>query len=467
MFEMPGIILVDNDEQELSKLQDAFFKSGIPCLPINYKNDPENFSGIDHVDIPSTLSPRVLISDLNLQDTSKLDALSLVGPLAEVIKKTIKSGPYILGIWSKHEKEPQEVIDLLQSRFSSEIILPIGWTFISKNVFLNLENNDASDTTSLNERIQNLLKETPLFYALLNWEGRISSAAKRTTSTLFSLAKPAATTETASLINAHQENLSKILASIANETLGIKNASDHPCLALDSGLAPVLADQLLEISNEDNNSIWRDAAPLIGSNIEIDSNIKKELNSFYHIEAVQDDYPKNCRGVLVQFDPSYLEAPSNKASIKKKLGREIKTIITEEFINCNVGDRNSREEVRASIVLGFLEVSAECDQAQKKTKLNRYLLAALIPSKYEEYTFFGKGEAKRDTQHGGIYRLPCIKFREESYILKISFKYQFGITPKDNKWIGRPLLRIRDQVLNDIVYSASHYSARPGIVRFD
>lgn len=467
---MPGIIIVDNDEKELNQLQTAFFESGFPCLPIRYINDdPNNESCIDHVDIPDSLSPRIIICDLNLTDASsgQLKASNLVAPLAEVLKKIAKPGPYILCIWSKHTEEPAEVIKMLQERYCDDINLPLEWALISKSEFLD---SGSSPTGALKEKVQGLLKERSLIHSLVDWEQRIYNAATKTTNALFEISKPSIekhTNDRGTLINEHQENLKKVLAIIANETLGRENAKAFPSSALDSGLAPVLSDQLLSISDSSNDSVWKDAVPSIGEKVNLEPKTKAELNTFYHIESVLDNYPKGCRGVLVEFSPSYLSNKENDQSIMQKLGRKIESVIGEEFINSRHGDKTLRKNVRNDIRLGFLELSAECDQAQRKTKLNRYILAALIPVKHEEYTLFGTGDNIRKTSHNGIYRLPNIIHKTEHYILKVSFKYQFGITPETNKWMGDPILRVRDQVLHDIAYSAAQYSARPGIVRFE
>lgn len=87
----------------------------------------------------------------------------------------------------------------------------------------------------------------------------------------------------------------------------------------------------------------------------------------------------------------------------------------------------------------------------------------MIPVEHERHTIFKQG----NTKHSGIYRLPNIKVLDQEYIVKISFMYQVGAIPDFNKWLGRPIFRLKDQILSDISFKASQHASRPGIIRFD
>lgn len=93
--------------------------------------------------------------------------------------------------------------------------------------------------------------------------------------------------------------------------------------------------------------------------------------------------------------------------------------------------RALRCQAKAETILGLVEVSAECDQAQKKIKLHRYLLAALIPIEFKEITVFETNKVYRETSHDGVYKTPALLIGDQQYILKLSFKYQFGTNPEN------------------------------------
>jgi len=466
MFSMPSIVIVDNEQDELTHLQKAFFESGLPCLPVLYiGDDPSNDSGVDHINVPAGLQPRILIIDLNLQrlSSSSLNAKNLVAPIAKVIEKFSKSGPYLLGIWSTHEEEHGEVISLLESRYKNKIALPISWTFISKSEFLS-NGQDEAQKSALKSRVQGLINESPIFAALVNWEGRITEAARKTTETLHQLAIPKSIDQ--GYIEQLQKNLSGILAAIGNETLGYHNARDNPGAAMDMGLTPVLSDHLNSITDPEDGLIWGNALPELGQPHELEQETKAKLNSFYSIEEVVESYPLSCRGVFIEINENYVSTAELVSKLETRLGAKIPTIMNDEFIRPN-GSKSHKRIVRDSVTLGFLEISAECDHAQRKVKLHRYVLGALIPIEHSEYTYFETNGQKKNTAHEGIYRLPIISIKGKEYLLKLSFKYQIGAAPNDNKWFGKPLLRIRDQVLADISFRCAQYGSRPGIIRFD
>lgn len=458
---IPSIIVIDDNLDELDNIKSAFFRSGIPCLPIQYiSNEPENDSGIDHIDTSYWTSPRVVVSDLNLAELPiSEDATNLAGPFAKMLKKLDLKGPYLLCVWSKLESKVNDVIAILEERYSEEITLPTQVSTISKTTLLN--NPDA-----LKIRLEELISENALFSILMKWEFRISEASRSTVSALYSLAKNSTDDKS---IEGQAIQLRKVLAAIGNEALGEKNALDSPALAMDYGLVPVMEDQIRSISGNDLDEKWKEAVPEIGSRQNIEESIKSKLNSFYHIEEVEGNYPKINRGVFVSLNQDYLD--ENREKFERRIGRPLKNLLHEEFLPKTNGkstaQKSFRQKAREHLILGFLEISPACDYAQRKTKFPRYILGALIPEQYGGLTSWETNQGTpKNTAHDGIFRLPMINYRGDSYIVKFSFKYQIGTQPDDNQWFGQSMFRVRDQILSNITFSCSQYASRPGIVGF-
>jgi hypothetical protein len=462
MINNVNIVAVDDEQQQLTAIQNAFFSGGIPCLPIHYKYDlMDNRSGIDHIDV-TNFQPRIVVTDLNLRNGSLSNTMELVTPIADLLIKLAIKGPYLLIFWSGVTAQVERVMELLQERFSEKITLPLHFSCIDKDLYLGNQ-----DPKILTNKIIDLIDESALLKALLDWESRITKAAKQTTNSLFNLTQPSSLNPGAGYQSQHRSALERVLAKIGNETIGVLNANEAPELALDLGLAPVLHDQLNSISNENDSHVWKNAAPNIGVNIDIDQELATKLNSFYHIEQVNTDYSKACRGVFLELDNNVLSDQQKLTKLENRFGTTIKELIEEEFLE-QIVKENNRELVRKSTKLGFVEISAECDQAQKKTKLHRYVIAALTPLKHSpegepEYNIFGKQNKK---SHNGIYRVPDINIAGVDYMLQLSFKYQIGSLPSENLWLGNPLFRLRDQIMIDISFNCAQYISRPGIVAF-
>lgn len=455
----PSIVLIDDREDELDRIKTAFFDSGMPCLPIQYLNEPGNDSGIDHVDVSEWSSPRIVVSDLNLTEVQNAKPATLAGPLARMLGKLSLKGPYLLCVWSKLEDQVKEVIEILESRYRERITLPFQVSVISKSEFL-------SEPEKLKEKLKEQVSGNSLFDCLLNWESKMSDAARGTIETLYSLAQESCEDKT---ISGQTTELRKILAIIGNEAIGQKNASSSPGEAMEYGLNPVMEDQIRSLAGSDLNEKWRGAVPEIGQRLTVNDFIKSKLNTFFHIEEVSPDSPKCRRGTFVCLDQDFLTLDGNREKFEKRIGRSIKSLIHEEFLP-NTDDalgKANRRNARSEIILGFLEVSPECDFAQRKIKLPKYILGALISEEFENFaSWYPKEGILKDRAHDGIHRLPKIFYNGKRYLVKFSFKYQFGTQAEDNLWFGDSLFRVRDQILSAIIFSCAQYSSRPGIVGF-
>ncbi|MDW2146548.1 hypothetical protein R7Q48_08055 [Vibrio sp. 378] len=457
MISLPGIVLIDDTKEDLDTLQESFTRAGYPCFPIHYQGqDPDNETGIDHVKL-DMIKPRVIISDLNLQELQKLDDKQLAGPIAEVLKALPIQGPFLLYFWSRNASTVAPVMEVIYERYK-DVPYPIHWGVLDKTQF-------NSGQQGLDERIKELFKESGIFDALFSWENRVSTAAQNTTDSLFSLARCSKPEDLPDFQSKTTDKLQSMLAVIGNETIGVKNAKDDPEIAIELGLEPVLHDHIQSMYQHIERSVWLNAAVGIGTRLNADKDVKAYLNSFYHVETLDENDPKNKRGSWIEFNADYLSTPEHEIKLTKNLGRNIKTLINEEFLDSGQGTKATRKAAHEATKLGFIELSAECDQAQRKTKLNRYFLSAMIPVEHECFTKFRNGSS--NTAHSGIYRLPNIMVNDQEYIVKVSFMYQVGAIPEFNKWLGKPVFRLKDQILSDISFKASQHAARPGIIRFD
>lgn len=461
MNSLSGIVLIDDDKDDLDSLQNSFTQAGYPCLPIHYvSDDPINISGVDHINL-SMINPRVIITDLNLQEIPNVNKQTLVAPIAKVLEKLTLNGPYILYFWSKNVAHVDGVMELIFERYRKTISPPLHYGILDKT-----EIKGSPETLKI--KVKELLLDNSTFSALFSWENRVSYAARSTTDSLYKLACSFDSANISDFQSKTTNSLGTLLAAIGNEAIGVENAKTEPSLAIELGLEPVLHDHIQSnYGDVDNNSAWRCAASGIGTRLDRESysNAKAYLNSFYHVEELKDDASKNKRGCWVSFNAEYLSDEQNFEKIKRNLGRCIKKILHEEFLNGTESDSKEREQARAKTILGFIELSPECDHAQRKIKLNRYFLSAMIPVEYEKHTFYGN--ERRNTAHAGVYRLPNLIIGEKEYIIKISFRYQVGAIPDFNKWMGKPLFRLKNQTLADISFRASQHVNRPGIIRFD
>lgn len=475
MIQMPGLMLIDDTPEELAEIQTALNRSAIPNLPILFDREGGG-SGLDHIEIEN-FTPRVIISDLNLQNASTFDAAQFYPVIVRMLQKIAPKQPYVIYFWSTHDDLVDEVMEkVLTSLKKRGILCPLGFGTVKKSEFRGEQNADA-----LREKVKQLLNETPFFNALYDWENRVADAAQETSLTLINLADQQVDSQTVGLARLEELhlNLDTILSTIGNETLGTKNAKDAKEDAVDIGLMSVLQDHLHMMGSR--QQLWEKVASKIGSEIELSKHTVATLNSFYHTAEVKESDSKSTQGVFVPFNSGLMDGAVNQRKLEGKLGIRLEDLIGEEFLSrdkltgvSKSKARELRKEAREQTILGFIELSADCDHAQRKVRLHRYVLCALIPTKFERLTMHGPADNLRATAHGGIYRLPVIIHNNESYILKVSFRYQIGTKPfvkvqgvdHENKWLSDPILRLREQILADISFKCAQYSTRPGIISF-
>lgn len=475
MMNMPGLMLIDDDESELSQIHQALCNAAIPSLPVLF--NPITHGGLGDIDL-TNFSPRVIISDLNLRPgTGSLDANTFYPVISQMLEVINPTKPYVIYFWSTHDDLVEEVMEkVLKVLHVKKIFPPVGYGKIKKSSFLG-----QSNATALKDKVKQLLTELPIFNAMYDWENRIADAAQETSKSIIQLADNQIDSKitAAERLLEIEKHIDTILSAIGNESIGKDNAKEAPNEAVDLGLMPILEDHLHMMSFE--NGFWNKALDKIGNRITLPTSTVASLNSFYHTSNLTKSTSKTDKGVMVSLNPELLDGGDAQHKLESKLGISLNCLMHEEFLSNNKLGKSKEEanafkkEAREATRLGFIELSADCDQAQRKVKLNRYVLCALIPEKYIDLaSTHGTTARPRDTAHDGIYKVPFILIDNELFLLKLSFKYQFGTKPScsvngleyENKWFGEPILRLREQILSEISYNCAQYSTRPGIISF-
>jgi hypothetical protein len=476
MFKIP-VVLIDNLQEELDKLTQGFALAGIPCVPIKYENSHDR-TGINYINIDAT-NVRIIATDINLTDlTTSLNATSVYENIGNVIKKINPKGPYCLIFWSQHNDLPDEIIRLLKERMSDDINPPIAWGILDKKDF---RAGDGALIAPNPESIFKIIRKSPVMEPLMMWESRINMASSNTLYNLYELALDAKT-KGWDAVTTHG-NLCTLLTHIAHQAVGNENVFDEPNQAIEIGLLPVLEDRLSFVSKGPPNEIddkWRASLLNLGKNEKTGlptlSSIEcSKLNTFYNIDSQIKGASKTGRGIFLSVSDNLFGA-KRKLSLKKgsmKISRfsnwrvndkkneifgnyDYPKIIQEEF--AFFGNELEKKQTVSDTVLGWLEIGAICDHAQRKNRMHRYLLGALT-------SVDDVKKISENLKHEGIYRFPDIQLSGKRYIFQISFRFHMS-AHADSKQLGNPIFRVKDQILNEVMFKWSNYSVRPGITGF-
>ncbi|NIF81029.1 hypothetical protein F3J20_27230 [Paraburkholderia sp. Cy-641] len=455
-------VIVDNDETELQELVTGMHEAHIPVVPLRYSVDAGVIGVPDH----KSLCIRLLFVDMNLADSSAPSPKDIAPTIAEVISAVVPldNGPYALIFWSKHRHLVDEVLQILGERHA-EIPMPIVVSALDKNDFKMPESADARKAwlEGLRKGIDSVVQTSPQLTALMAWEREIGRAASATLHALTKVLSPSIPWDIAK----HADNLSAVLGRIAQEATGRKNAADRPDEAIHLGLQPMLVDNLERSSATADGirEMWTAAMPQVKSNSPIafgENGADRRLNAFYCVSEITTQIEKTDRGAFVAISDDHL----NDDCFKSHFGKTVAEL-SEEFVDVSGLTRTQKSEIRKSVKWGFIEISADCDHAQRKSRLYRYVLAALVPSDREDNTKFkGMDGSITDRRHNAIYRMPEIELADgKPLVLFANFRYLLGL-PAKASILGDVVLRIRSGILAELIHNYSRYVARPGVVSF-
>jgi hypothetical protein len=444
------VVAIDNNKEELDLVIEGLLALGLPAIPVLYDT-------MEGMKVPQIWEPariRVIFLDLNLSDIENPGGSIgfIAAHIRDVLLELSPKGPFIIGFWTKYPTLVKKVMShIAGSEENHNVPLPMIYVIIDKEPFLPVQGEH--DPNNLREAIASALNESKVFLALMAWEAEIEKAAASTIGKINDLVKRKQPNGT-SLI---ESDIVDVLKNIAREAWGKERAKTNPGGAVNSGLAPLLADYVDAIvGDEVYSNLWRSA--ITGSwNRDLPDMVSPaELNSHCLVDlscCIPDS-----RGNWLEFKK---EAYKQSDLWEKLFGKTSDELI-EEFINPETS-KNSKE-IRDQVKLGLLECTAACDFINDKAPLLRYILCATVPVEHEKFIFW---EPDREQKHDAIYKIEKISIEKKEYFLCLDFKYVISLPPSNDLLnLTQVAFRVRKQVLHDIACRYANYTTRPGIYSF-
>lgn len=449
IFPPVKVVAVDNVQEDLEAIVEVLNMLQCPCYKILYDGDiflEKPFKGL-----------RILFMDIHLQGPPHFEpTATLMEPVASAIKKVVSkdNGPYMLILWSHHADIFDKLMAFFQERHP-DMPRPLAVDVLDKSL-VNIEKPEE-----FKQKIISLLETCPQLQVLIYWENKINAAASSTLSELNSLLPNDSSWPPLEM----RADMGKLLAKIAQEAVGSKNAQMDPENAVNEGLLPILVDGLTRYGGpETADLIWEKALiDLDKSQISLPYSLDlAKLNALNHIDTDVSSTKAIDRGAVIELPEGWLTEETFISIFSKKPDELI-----QEFLNLEtLKEETDRKAKIEKCSWRLLEISAECDYAQQKERLLRYLLCLEIPGELSEYTTFKRGKGREDCGHEAIYPLPLYQLESGPKILKVNYRYFAGLHEKSAGMPTRPLYRIRSQILNQIIFKHAQYHSRPGIIEF-
>ena len=424
----PRVIAIDDDPKHLEGLAQGLTRYGAACLPVY-------FTGVD-TDVSPCPQVRVIFTDLHLSngpipgDYSK--DFSVIGGL---IQERIKpSGPYFIILWTMYPDQANKLQGFLNRL--ENVAKPFTVQALDKSKYLNLQEEDVKvkNLEILVEDIRRSVEEYPQFGALLNWEERVLDGAADTLSSIMKMAE--------SVPDRPGEELGRLLRILAEGAVGRDHVEDDRFRAVNDALLPILADRLASMRSQgSDDKLWKDALKEEG---EVSTEKAAKLNSFLHIAPLANS--GNERGAVIALPEEFLDNPSPETfdSCPKEKDMFEKQFSSKPF---------HRNECSRWVLV---QTQASCDYAQNQPGLLPFYLGFLIPKSSV------KGSRKPPA---ALWRSPCFEYEQQVQYLHVSARFPVSLL-KERASQASPLFRLREQLLNDLIYHLHSYGARPGIISF-
>lgn len=423
----PRVIAIDDDLKHLEGLAQGLNQYGTACLPVHYEGDDVAVSPCPQV--------RVIFADLHLSDLTSGDHRQDFGVIGGLIQERIKpSGPYFIVLWTMYPDQATRLQDFLDERLEN-VAKPFKVQALDKNNFLDLQPDDVKvkDLEKLAQAIQRSVEGHPQFGALLNWEERVLDGAADTLSSMMEMAE------------SRSEEVGRLLRILAEGAVGKDHIEDDRFRAVNDALLPILADRLASMrSQQSDNELWKDALREEG---EVSIEKVARLNSFLHIASLSNS--RDERGAVITLPQRFIESGfAQKFDIPEDEAAEKQFLL----------DLSKKDNDPFHWVL--VQTQAACDYAQSRPGPLPFHLGLYLSESKVKKSLIKKGKAP-----AALWCSPCFDHDQQVRYLHVNARFPVSLSREEASQAS-PRFRLREQLLNDLIYHLHGYSARPGIISF-
>lgn len=447
IFSASRFVVVDDNEKHLRAIAQAFQQMGTPCMGIQWdpaeELNPEHFRGV-----------RCLFLDLHLAGGQVgTDHKGDFARIQTILENNIndRGGPFVLVLWTQHPHLRDQLVAYLDANLdkSRPHVHPLAVLCLEKEKFIGAD-DQVTEVESLRCAVRSVVAEHPQLAALLGWETDVLASAADTLAELIKLI-PAAERSSAEFPKA----LDTILSRLAREAVGRPHVAVDRRAAITTALAPILTDRVInqEVPAE-MVELWSKAVTR-HDDLSLPAASPTEaggINRMLHLAIPGSETIRPTDwGAIVTWPYAW-----DDAELLSRMGLKTGEMLGGQFLI------EKKDRARCKAIL--LRIGAACDYAQNRKGPITYLLGFEIPESAERKK---KDDAGRDLRlPEAIWQSPVFLTTDsaEPFRLLVHIRFPISVLPDTAKdWTS--CYRLREQLLMDILASASNYSSRPGIVQ--
>lgn len=473
-------IAIDNNGLELVSIVNGLAAQGVPCSAHLYDVGDlipaPPAGGYRHL--------RLAFVDVNLQDTAGLEIKNLASIITAVLKKAIATncGPYSLIFWTSFQDKVDELRPEIIRQFEQQgVPAPSLITHLGKADLIPLTNGKEAEQLvvglrehfekqaelgdKLGASIDAALRQSGAVSVASAWETMLSEAAADTLAELYAEAKDIPDVDAGSAF-------ADLLATIAVEAIGHKNAREEPLAGLTEGLLELVLDNLRSASS----SVVAEAvvktelsARIKAGSSALPEKTVAQINRLFQVELFDgaQAVTRITRGLVLRPSEAFLQT----AGLGEGWGAFVWREILHDPVRLNGADPRKQELVaRKAEVAGkvrplLIEVGADCDHAQRKPRSHRFLLAAEVPADCV-VDFLASADASRRTPYvaDAIEVLGPWPLAGTLASVAVCCKRFLSLQTDDIPVGCEAVMRFRSTMVNHLLHRYSTLSTRPGFV---
>lgn len=430
------IVVVDNEPDHLDGLMNALQQLDLSCRPLYYPQDLDGARPSPHV--------RVLFTDLNLvEGDMSPDPTTCYSAIGGLIQHTVQPrGPYIMVLWTQHDGHATELLTYLGDNLPVDLC-PLTVAPLAKEKYL-LEGT-VIDAQALVEAIDEVVATEPRVAALLSWEAHVMNAAGHTVSEIGRLARLVNDSDLAG-------GIAVLLAKLAQASVGRVNVDRDRFGAVNRALVPVLADRVGTSATQRKDDTaseeaWHAAFDEKDVETKLTDRIAAALNCASLIAPGEKQVGVARGAVVLLSDLASGEQYWNNFGLSD-------TATVEKQFGCT-GYNDPKKEMCKRVLV---QAQAACDHAQGQPGPLPFYLGLELPT-----SRIRKGRKPPMA----CWTSPTFTDSGDDEIRVLHVNARFGIfLPRD---IVRPIIpvyRLREQLINELIYHIHSYGSRPGVISF-
>lgn len=410
------VVIIDDVMDETLPLIKALSQENVPFI---------YYTGLDKDELPAhpLQNIRLVFLDLELGSkglSQKNQRSKAIGILKSIIGKN--NGPYVVVIWSKHD----ELIDGIEEALGKKGIPPLCILNLEKSSFIKNGEFSTDSFKDIRAAIERKIQELGVYRLFLLWENLTSSAAGKIIEQ-FSSFYPVDDDWNNNMAAIFQ----KLASAYGGKTLNQTDAFDimkNSLSTFNQAYLDTIESEIREFQNSQD-------IPSFASSGTLDDRIIADINSRLHL-VLKD------RG---DAEPGSVYEINRNASEKLNLDE----ICDPSFVK----KRSEFNAFAKRITYIYLEVSALCDFAQQKQRMNRFLSGIVYPINFEKNVKGG----------GFVYKSPILQVKKEPCQIALDLRFLVS-TPLGKMNNSVKLFKIRPELLREVQSRLVWHINRPGTV---